>query len=63
MDARLRAVRSVEVGEGMVKNDVVGFNNRKQILGLTKQEKQNGYIYYIDQANSVFPVRWSDPHC
>lgn len=63
MDARLRAVRRVEVGEGMVKDDVVDLNSRQKILGLTKQEKESGYIYYIDQGSSVSPVRWSDLHC
>jgi hypothetical protein len=55
MDVRLRAVRRVEVGEGMVRDDMVNLNKREKMLELMKQETQSGYIYCIDQQISCFP--------
>lgn len=56
MDARLRAVRSVEVGEGMLKNDMVSLNKREKMLGLMKRGKQSGYVCCIDQTKYEFRV-------
>lgn len=56
MDAKLRAVRRVEVGEGMLKDDMVSLNKRGKMLGLMKRGKQNGYICCIDQTKYEFRV-------
>lgn len=55
MDARLRAVRRVEVDEYMMKDDMVSLNKLEKILGLMKLENQSGYIYSIDQQVPCFP--------